>query len=94
MPVVWFNRPYLRSQVVEGDLYLVHGAVRRRGGHWELGNPTCESASTALHGGRIVPVYPSIGKMGSIGLRHLLDGVLDQLDLERVLPDRLPEPLQ
>ncbi len=93
MNVVWFNRPYLRSQIAEGELYLVHGAVRKRGGQWELGNPTCESADSALHGGRIVPVYPAVGKMGSISLRHLLDSVLAQVDLDSALPDRLPRAL-
>ncbi len=94
MPVVWFNRPYLRSQVSEERTYLVHGAVRRRGNRWELGNPTCEAVDQALHGGRVVPVYPSIGKLGSIGLRHLMARLLSALDLEALLPDRLPLALR
>jgi ATP-dependent DNA helicase RecG len=93
LPVVWFNRPYLRSQVREAETYVVHGVVRRRGGKWELGNPTCEASSAAVHGGRIVPVYPSIGKIGTVGLRHLMARLLDELDLERELPDRMPPPL-
>jgi hypothetical protein len=31
LPVVWFNRPYLRRQVEEGREYLVYGQVRRQG---------------------------------------------------------------
>jgi ATP-dependent DNA helicase RecG len=93
IPVVWFNRPYLRSQVRAGTTYIVHGAVRRRGSQWELGNPTCEAVDAAVHGGRIVPIYPAIGKVGSIGLRHLMARVLEQLALED-LPDRLPEELK
>jgi len=94
MPVVWFNRPYLRSQIDEGATYVVHGAVRRRGSRYELGNPTCEAVEQALHGGRVVPVYPAIGKLGSIGLRHLMARILAALDLEALLPDRLPPLLR
>lgn len=94
MPVVWFNRPYLRSQVSSSDTYVAHGTVRRRGNRWELGNPTFEAVGQAVHGGRIVPIYPSIGKLGSIGLRHLMASLLEQLPLEEVLPDRLPEVLR
>ncbi len=89
--VLWFNRPYLRRQVVEGTVYLLHGHVRRRGESWELVNPTCEAAEqAALHGGRIVPVYPAIGKLGPIGLRHLMDRVLADLDASSLGADPLP----
>lgn len=94
MPVVWFNRPYLRSQVSDSETYVAHGTVRRRGSGWELGNPTFEAVGNAVHGGRIVPIYPSIGKLGSIGLRHLMARLLDELHLDEVLPDRLPEVLR
>lgn len=93
LAAVWFNRPYLKGQVVEGETYIVHGNVRRRGSQWELGNPTLEAVSQALHGGRIVPVYPSIGKLGTIGLRHLMARVLEEVDLDGQLPDRLPPGL-
>lgn len=93
MAVVWFNRPYLRSQVDPERDYIVHGTVRRRGNRFELGNPTCEAVDQALHGGQVVPIYPSIGKLGTIGLRHLLAKILSEIDLEASLPDRLPETL-
>ncbi len=92
--VLWFNRPYLRRQVAEGTVYLLHGQVRRRGEAWELVNPTCEAAEHGLHGGRIVPVYPAIGKLGPIGLRHLLDQVLADLDPSALGEDPLPPRLR
>jgi len=43
LPVLWFNRPYLVSQVDEEAEYLLHGPVREgRGGTPELLNPSCE----------------------------------------------------
>ncbi len=92
--VLWFNRPYLRRQVAEGTVYLLHGHVRRRAGNWELINPTCEAAEQALHGGRIVPVYPAIGKLGPIGLRHLMDAVLAELDPSSLGGEPLPARLR
>ncbi len=94
LPVVWFNRPYLRRQVSEGVPYLLHGEVRRQGQGWELVNPTCEPGEQGLHGGRIVPVYPAIGRLGPIGLRHLLDGILAELDPAALEPDPLPPRLR
>ncbi len=78
LPVVWFNRPYLPKQVRDGEDYLLHGEVRlgedraSAGGRLELMNPSCEPAAEALHGGRIVPVYPQAGGLGPALFRRLL----------------------
>ena len=61
---VWFNRPYLANQLEEGVEYLLHGALRRRGGDgpWELSNPTVERATgEKVDGGGVRPVYGRIG---------------------------------
>ena len=61
---VWFNRPYLANQLEEGVDYLLHGALRRRGGDgpWEFSNPTVEPATgEKVDGGGVRPVYGRIG---------------------------------
>ncbi|HLE84295.1 MAG TPA: helix-hairpin-helix domain-containing protein, partial [Thermoanaerobaculia bacterium] len=70
LPVVWFNRPYLPAQLVEGVEYLLHGELRAapRGpaggaGSPELLNPSCEPAERALLAGGVVPVYPAAGEL-------------------------------
>ncbi len=93
LAVVWFNRPYLLGQISPEETYLLYGRVRRRAEHLELLNPTCEPADEALHSGRIVPVYPALGKLGSKALRRLMDQVLDHIQLEAELTDRLPVDL-
>jgi ATP-dependent DNA helicase RecG len=93
LAVVWFNRPYLLEQVSPDKTYLLYGSVRRRAEHWELLNPTCEPAEEALHSGRIVPVYSALGKLGSKALCRLMDQVLDHIQLETELTDRLPGDL-
>ncbi|MEZ5331407.1 MAG: ATP-dependent DNA helicase RecG [Thermoanaerobaculia bacterium] len=92
--VVWFNRPYLRRQVEEGAAYLLHGRVQRHGGGFQLVNPTCEAVDHAVHGGRIVPIYPSIGKLGPVALRHVLDQILASVTAESFGEDPLPESLR
>jgi ATP-dependent DNA helicase RecG len=93
LPVVWFNRPYLLEQISSEGIYLLYGRVRHRAEHWELLNPTCEPADQALHSGRIVPVYSALGKLGSKALRRLMDQVLDHIQLEAELTERLPGDL-
>jgi ATP-dependent DNA helicase RecG len=93
LPVVWFNRPYLVDQIDPRQTYLLYGGVRRRAERWELLNPTCEPANEALHSGRIVPVYPALGKLGSKALRRLMDQILDRIELATELPESLPRDL-
>ncbi|HEX5758909.1 MAG TPA: ATP-dependent DNA helicase RecG, partial [Thermoanaerobaculia bacterium] len=95
LPVVWFNRPYLTSWADAQEDYLLHGPVRAgRSGALELVNPSCERAATALHGGRVAPVYPAVRGVGPAALRRLLPQVLAALDLPRGLPDPLPAELR
>lgn len=93
LAVVWFNRPYLVGQISPEETYLLYGRVRRRAEQLELLNPTCEPAGDALHSGRIVPVYPALGKLGSKALRRLMSQVLDHIQLEAELTDILPVDL-
>jgi ATP-dependent DNA helicase RecG len=92
LPVVWFNRPYLATQIdSEGD-YFLHGPLRSGKGGPELLNPSCERAGEALHGGRLTPVYPAIRGLGAPVLRRLLAALLEQIDLG-ILPEPLPAAL-
>ena len=94
LPVAWFNRPYLVSQVAAGEEYLLSGTVRQGRAGLELLNPTCERAATAaLYGGRIVPVYPAAGGVGPAVLRRVAEAVRAALDLAAV-PDPLPAALR
>jgi ATP-dependent DNA helicase RecG len=77
IPVVWFNRPYLKSQVDGSAEYLVHGVVRSRGEGWELVNPSLEIADRARLAGRIVPVYAAAGKVSPNHVRGFVSNVLD-----------------
>jgi ATP-dependent DNA helicase RecG len=89
LPAVWFNRPYLIQQVKDGEQYLLHGRVRRRGSRLEMVNPSCEPLSEAMLGGRIVAIYNSVGGLGPALVRRLLRNALDELPLKS-LDDEIP----
>jgi len=93
IPVVWFNRPYLASQSLEGEEWLLHGEVRESKSGPELLNPSCERPDQAIHGARIAPVYPAAGGIGPALLRRILDTILEKVDLPREVPETLPADL-
>jgi ATP-dependent DNA helicase RecG len=92
LPVVWFNRPYLANQELEGEEQVLHGAVREAAGGLELVNPSCERPDRALHGARVTPVYPAAGGLSAPVLRRVLASVLADFDL-RQIPEPLPADL-
>jgi len=93
LPAVWFNRPYLIQQVKDGEQYLLHGRVRRRGSRLEMVNPSCEPLSEAMLGGRIVAIYNSVGGLGPALVRRLVRNAVDELPLKS-LDDEIPSSLR
>lgn len=89
LPVVWFNRPYLANQDLEGREVVLHGQVREAKGKLELMNPSVEIAGETT-GGPIAPVYPAAGSVGPAAMGRILAAVLSQVDLRQV-PENLPE---
>ncbi len=92
LPVVWFNRPYLANQSMDGE-FLLHGPLKAVGEGIELVNPSCEAAAGAVHGDRIAPVYPAAGKVGPAIRRRLLDGLLQAIDLPGEVAETIPAEL-
>ncbi len=91
IPVVWFNRPYLASQSLEGEEWLLHGEVRESKSGPELLNPSCERPEQAIHGARIAPVYPAAGGIGPALLRRIFDTILEEVDFQ--VTETLPADL-
>ena len=97
LALVWFNRPYLVRLVRPDEPnreYLLSGPVRRSPRGWEMVNPSCEPADRAVHGGRIVPIYPALAGLGPAFLRRLLGELVPALALADGVADPLPEELR
>jgi ATP-dependent DNA helicase RecG len=89
--VIWFNQPYLATQLAAGAEYLFYGEVRAtRDGTLELVNPSWEPAAEAA-AGALVPVYPPLPGLSQRHLRRLIAALLDGVDLERAARETVPE---
>lgn len=93
LAVTWFNRPYLAGTVSEGEEYLLHGKVRRRGETLELVNPSVEIKDKAKLGASIVPVYPAIASLGPALVRQIVQNAV-QSNVLRDLAEPLPATLR
>ena len=93
LAVTWFNQPYLLQRFGEGEEVVLHGKVRMsEGALLELVNPSAERAGEPRVTGRVVPVYPSAGGLGSAAVARLMDQALPVLDSDPP-PERLPDEL-
>ena len=93
LAVTWFNQPYLLQRFAEGEEVVLHGKVRMsEGALLELVNPSAERAGEPRVTGRVVPVYPSAGGLGSAAVARLMDQALPVLDSDPP-PERLPDEL-
>ena len=81
---VWFNQPYLYQTLTEGKTVLLHGKVRHYRG-MQFQSPEFEilDGGEALHGARIVPIYPLTSgvtqKQIRLWVKRSLEGVAEQL---------------
>ena len=100
--VVWFNRPWLAAGLSREDEVFLYGPVglhpAGRGLRLQFDNPEVEKAptggDTAIHTGRIVPVYPKAGTLGSKALRGLIYRYLQKAPpVEEVLPTQILDDL-
>ena len=85
LAVVWFNQPYLVKNLVEGQLYLFKGKVKRNYNRIQLTSPQVQKAEEEMPG--IVPVYPLGGGL----TQKMVQGALQQgLSYIKEIEDPLP----
>jgi ATP-dependent DNA helicase RecG len=87
LEVVWFNQPYIASQLHPGDQLLLAGTVDQNGG-LVMKNPLYERVSRdPIHSARIVPIYPETRGLTSRWLREKILPLLWMADqFEEDLP--------
>jgi len=89
--VVWFNQPYLTTNLKKGDEACLAGrVVLGTDGTTYLTNPTHEkiTAKTLTHTGRLVPVYPETAGLSSRWLRYIIKPILAEFQKSK---DTLPQ---
>jgi ATP-dependent DNA helicase RecG len=93
LKVVWFNQPFRERQLPPGTEAAFSGTIESFRGHLQMANPVVgvlDSERQALHTGRIVPIYPQIGKIKPY---ELIDAIGNALKRARPIPDPLPDVL-
>ncbi|MDA1337559.1 MAG: ATP-dependent DNA helicase RecG, partial [bacterium] len=92
MRVVWFNQPYLKETLAQGEKVYLAGKVVRDKDGVHLASPVYEKVSPLrtpgvrsggsppIHTGRIVPVYPETRGVSSKWLRSIIYMILSSID--------------
>ncbi len=86
--VVWFNQPYVATQLKEGE-YLFYGRVQNKFGQVSLVNPTFEPLDRNYRLKGIVPVYPLKGRLSQKLVRAAVKEALQRVELSGNIPWQL-----
>ncbi len=86
--VVWFNQPYVATQLKAGE-YLFYGRVQNKFGQVSLVNPTFEPLDQNYRLKGIVPVYSLKGNLSQKLVRAAVKEALQKVDLSTVIPWQL-----
>lgn len=92
----WFNRTYLTKQLLPNVEYWVFGGITKSGNQLILSNPEVERIEE-LNGKRadvLTPIYPSNARLSEahispLSLRKLIATILDNIDWDNSLPEKL-----
>ncbi len=84
--VYWFNHPYVRAKLKEGETYLFYGRVRNRYG-LSMANPTFELCDKNVNLKGIVPVYPLKGGLNQRVIRNAIADALSKVNISSVIPE-------
>lgn len=89
---VWFNQPYLKNYFKIGEKYMFFGTITRKRS-FEAVNPVYEriDKSEPVNTCRIVPIYPSTGKLTQNAIRSAIRNALEYAgdSLADVIPQRI-----
>lgn len=87
---VWFNQPYVKKQIPQGNKIIFTGKVDRKYGSVHVTVMDFETVDNddILHSGRIVPVYPTTEGLQPRVLRTIIKSALDDFgqDFDEFLP--------
>lgn len=92
---VWFNQPYLKNYFSVGQEVILYGKAEFYKNRLQMTSPEFEIAdpdeeNTAIHTGRITPIYPLTEGLFQRSLRAILYDV-SQHQIDRAIQEWLPE---
>ena len=89
--VMWFNNKYVKNVFRTGDIYRFFGKVTVKSGRRELVSPVYERVDSALHTGRVVPVYPLTENLHQKTIRSVMMEAVSKVsgNLNEYLPQSI-----
>lgn len=85
---VWFNQPYRKAQLKEGETFLFSGEFSFRYNRYQLTNPSVEKKSPQVTAeNQLIPVYPALAGLKTSLVRKILKELRPFM---RMLPETLP----
>lgn len=88
--VVWFNAPYVKDKLKEGE-YLFYGRVQNKFGTVSMVNPSFEPLDKNYRLKGIVPVYPLKGTLTQRAVRGMVASALKVCLPQTAVPARIAE---
>lgn len=88
--VVWFNQPHIKRMLADGTEVVLTGKLTINGNKLQIQSPQFEKDTNrpAVHGDRLVPVYPQHDVITTKWLREKMILVKDAISL---IPEDLPD---
>jgi ATP-dependent DNA helicase RecG len=83
LKVIWFNQPYIKDKVKQGDRLLVHGKVELYNSYFQMNNPKFqvmgkESDDSNTEG--VLPLYPLRDGLTQNILRKVIKGAFERFN--------------
>ena len=92
LDVVFFNQPWLSSQLKQGETYVFCGKIHTGNRYRQMASPIIEAPGKNEVTGRIVPIYPAAAGVSQLMLSRCMRVGLDAC--EPILPDALPDEVR
>lgn len=89
---IWFNAPYLRGKLKNGDVYIFRGFVRESKGSFEIEQPkifTIKEYTSKM--GEMQPVYPLTHGLTNTLVQKSVTQALNIIDIKENLPASVKE---
>ena len=91
--ITWFNQPYVKDRLEEGETYKFYGKISRKNGRTEMNSPIFDAQNENKNTGKIIPVYPTTKNLNENALRKIMQSTLENIKngLEETIPDYIKE---
>ena len=83
--LTWFNAPYLRERVTEGEEYVVWGKLLENKGSLSLSNPSFELKAKSERLKGITPIYPTKNIIAQPTMSKFIRGAIDKEKFDSVI---------